>query len=403
MKILTIHNKYKFRGGEDESRESEDAVLTSQGHEVEQLIFDNKSIQGAGTLWAGIGTPWSFASYRQVARKIIECKPDIVDIHNFFPLASPSVHHAAHRLGVPVIQTLHNYRLLCPSGNFYRAGVICEDCAGHSIPWQGVLHRCYRDSTMQSAAVASMIMTHRLIGTWKRTVTTFVCVSEFERQKFIENGFPPARLVTKPNFVLNDPTPGAGGTELLYVGRLSIEKGIRTMLRAMELVSPSARLAIVGDGPLAPEVEAAADRNPRLRYLGRLPLKQVSQLMGASRCLLFPSEWYETFGRVAAESFSAGTPVIAAKLGAIGEIVEHGRTGFHFRAGDPQDLARAIDYAVANGDALAGMRKEARLEYERKYTAERNYQMLLEIYHNAISKTRARDYSLSRPQSLGFK
>lgn len=385
LKILTIHNKYKYRGGEDESRESEDAVLEAHGHQIDQLVFDNEIIHGINAVRTGIEASWCQTSYDRARQRIVDWKPDVVDIHNFFPLASPAVHYAARDMGVPVVQTLHNFRLLCPGATFYRNGAVCEDCTRHFLPWPGVLHGCYRGSNFQSAAVAVMIAIHRIQGTWNRTVTTFIAVSEFARQKFIENGFPASRIVTKPNFVLSPGPPGPGGDDFLFVGRLSVEKGIGTMLKAMELVDPAVRLNIVGDGPLTPEVEAAAQRNPRVHYLGRVPQKQVLDLMGASRCVLFPSEWYETFGRVAAESFSRGTPVIASRIGAVAEVVEHGRTGLHFQPGDPQDLARAIDHAFLRADELVGMRTEARLEYERKYTAERNYQMLIGIYEKAIA------------------
>ncbi len=390
MRILTVHNKYKFRGGEDECRESEDAILAARGHEFSQLAFDNEAIHRGNLMRTGLQTLWRQAAYNRVRERIVEWKPDIVDIHNFFPLASPAIHHAAYSLGIPVVQTLHNYRLLCPGGTFYRNGTICEDCTRRPIPWPGVLHGCYRESVLGSSAVAAMIVLHRLLRTWRRTVTTFIAVSEFERQKFGEQGFPASRIVVKPNFVLDPGPPGAGGDDFLFVGRLAVEKGIRTMLKALELVDPAVRLKIVGDGPLAAEVRAAAERNPRIRYVGRLPQRQVLDAMGTSRCVVFPSEWYETFGRVAAESFSKGTPVIASRIGAVAEIVDDGRTGFHYRTGDPQDLARAIDRAFVSGDGLAGMRTEARLEYERKYTAERNYQMIIEIYEKAIATRQGR-------------
>jgi glycosyltransferase involved in cell wall biosynthesis len=385
MKILTIHNRYKIRGGEDESRESEDAILIARGHQFDQIIFDNTLIQPGNLVRTGIQTSWSQSAYNRVRQRIVDWKPDIMDIHNFFPLASPAVHHAAYRLGVPVIQTLHNYRLLCPGATFYRNGTVCEDCARHWAPWPAVLHSCYRESALGTSAVAAMIVLHRLLRTWKRTVATFIVVSEFAKQKFVAQGFQASRMAVKPNFVLDPGPPGIGGDGFLFVGRLSVEKGIRTMLQAMELVNPAVRLKIVGDGPLAAEVSAAAECNPRIQYVGRLPLRQVLDAMGASRCVLFPSEWYETFGRIAAESFAKGTPVIASRIGAVAEIVDDGRTGFHYRTGDPQDLARAIDRAFARADGLADMRTAARLEYEQKYTAERNYRMLMDIYEGAIA------------------
>jgi glycosyltransferase involved in cell wall biosynthesis len=395
MKILTIHNKYKFRGGEDESRESEDKILAARGHHIEEIVFDNQSISRGNVLRTGLETLWCQTSYERVRKKILEWNPDIVDIHNFFPLASPSIHYAAHRLGKPVMQTIHNYRLLCAGATFHRNGAVCEDCTKHFLPWPAVLHSCYRDNALETSSVATMIMMHRLLRTWKRTVTTFIAISEFTRQKFVEQGFPASRTIVKPNPVLDPGTPGKGGSGFLFVGRLTVEKGIRTMLEAMELVKPGVCLTIAGDGPLTQEVQAAALRNPLVKYAGRITQPEALHLMGASRCVLFPSEWYETFGRVAAESFARGTPVIASRIGAVAEIVDHGRTGFHFQTGNPQDLARMIDYAFENENELTAMRGEARSEYERKFTAERNYQMMIEIYENAIASEAFRRHAVA--------
>jgi glycosyltransferase involved in cell wall biosynthesis len=224
-----------------------------------------------------------------------------------------------------------------------------------------------------------------MTGTWQKTVSVFVAVSEFAKWKFVKGGFPESRIVVKPNFVDAHGPPGNGGEHFLCVGRLTVEKGIKTLLKAMDLTSAQVRLDIVGQGPLELEVRAAAARNPRINYLGVLPQRKVLELMGEAKCLIFPSEWYETFGRVAIEAYSRGTPVIAAKLGAIAEVVEDGRTGFHFQHGNAQDLARAIDLAQASMSQLASMRIEVRREYELKYTAERNYHQMISIYERAMA------------------
>jgi glycosyltransferase involved in cell wall biosynthesis len=216
-------------------------------------------------------------------------------------------------------------------------------------------------------------------------VSVFVAVSEFAKQKFVEGGFPESRIVVKPNFVHDAGPPGNGGDSFICVARLTVEKGIRTLLGAMDLTSPQARLDIVGEGPLESEVQAAAARNPRIRYLGVLPQRKVLELMGTAKCLIFPSEWYETFGRVAIEAYSRGTPVIAARLGAIAEIVEDGRTGFHFQPGKAEDLARVIDLVQTSTSQLASMRLEVRREYELKYTADRNYEQMMSIYERALA------------------
>jgi glycosyltransferase involved in cell wall biosynthesis len=385
MNILTIHNKYQIRGGEDESREAEDRILTEKGHTVKQLIFDNKVISPSNQWRVGLHASWNQASYRMIEAELRKWQPDVVDVHNFFPLGSPSVHWAARKLGLPVVQTLHNYRLLCPGSYFYRDGHVCEECTQWKFPLPSIMYGCYRESRLQTAAAALMVSTHRIARTWQRKVSVFVAVSEFAKQKFVEGGFPESRIVVKPNFVHDAGPPGNGGDSFICVARLTVEKGIRTLLGAMDLTSPQARLDIVGEGPLESEVQAAAARNPRIRYLGVLPQRKVLELMGTAKCLIFPSEWYETFGRVAIEAYSRGTPVIAARLGAIAEIVEDGRTGFHFQPGKAEDLARVIDLVQTSTSQLASMRLEVRREYELKYTADRNYEQMMSIYERALA------------------
>ena len=386
MKILTIHNKYQHRGGEDEVHEAEEQLLQSRGHQVRSVIFDNVGITGGfGAVRTGLSVTWSQASYRRVAGEIASWHPDIVNVHNFFPLATPAVHYAAAKAGVPVLQTLHNFRLLCPAGIFFRNGRVCEDCVGHSLPIPGVVHGCYHDSSLHSGAVALMLGVHRALRTWHKKVSLFIALSEFAKQKFIDSGIPESRILVKPNFVQNVPSAGPGGDDFLYVGRLSEEKGIATLIRAMESTNIPAHLNIVGEGPMRPEVEAAVARGPRIRYLGRKPQAEVLALMARSRYLVFPSECYETFGRVAAEAFAGGTPVIASRIGAAAEIVDDGRTGFHFRAGDSQDLGRVMTEACSFPEKLAEMRIDARREYELKYTAERNYGLMMAAYEGVIA------------------
>jgi glycosyltransferase involved in cell wall biosynthesis len=386
LKILTIHNRYKYRGGEDESRESEDELLSARGHEVRTIVFDNSRIGARNALRVGLQAAWSHSSYLRVGNYIDAWRPDILDVHNFFPLASPSVYYAARKRGVPVVQTLHNYRIICPGATFYRDGSVCEDCTSHYFPWPGVLHRCYRGSAFQTGAVALMAAVHKSMRTWTRMVSLFFVLSEFEKSKFVENGFPESRMRIKPNFVVDPGQPGTGGEEFLFVGRLAPEKGIHTLLQAISCTrSSNARFQIIGDGPLAPMVIDAASRDSRINYRGRLPLSDVMRIMGSVRAVLVPSEWYETFGRVAAEALSVGTPVICTDLGAVAEIIEDGKTGFRYNPGDFGALARIMDDVCANPDVLITLRGPSRREYEAKYTPERGYQALMSGYMQAIA------------------
>lgn len=387
MKVLIVHTHYLQPGGEDVTFRAGAALLRGQGHDVIAVTLHNRDLEGMPPWRQAAVTVWNGELYRRLRSLIRERRPQVVHIHNTFPLASPAVIRAAKAEGMPVVMTLHNYRLLCVNALFFRQGRVCEDCLGH-LPWRGVVHGCYRGSRAASAAVAGMVSLHRLLGTWS-LVDRFIALTEFARQKFIQAGFPPAKLVVKPNFVHPDPGAGAGrGGHVLFVGRLSPEKGVKTLLRAWERLGGKVPLKIVGDGPLAGEVRQAVKRMPEVEWLGRKAPEDVYALMGDAALLVFPSEWYETFGRVAIEAFAKGTPVVASDLGALAELVHHGRTGLLFRSGDPEDLAAKVEWLLSHPKELARMRREARAEYEAKYTAERNYEMLMEIYQQAIEHHR---------------
>jgi len=385
VRILKLHTYYQQPGGEDASFGAEVALLRDKGHTVVPLTFHNKQLEDVPLLWRAAVTLWNREAYSRVREAIHLHRPDILHVHNTFPLASPAVIHAAKAEGVPVVMTLHNYRLLCVNALFFRQGQVCEACLGR-LPWRGALYGCYRESRAASAVVAGMVTLHRALGTWN-LVDRFIALTEFARQKFIEGGFPPEKISVKPNFVHPDPGPGEGrGGYALFVGRLSPEKGLGTLLTAWERLGGKVPLKIVGDGPLAPEVQEAQKRIPGVEWLGRKAHEEVYALMGEAAFLVFPSKWYETFGRVAIEAFAKGTPVLAAHIGAVGEVTEDGRTGLHFRPSDPEDLAAKVEWLLAHPNELARMRKEARAEYEAKYTAEENYRQLMAIYQTVLER-----------------
>src|ERR1700743_365299 len=231
MKILMLHNRYLIPGGEDHVAAAETALLRDYGHEVELLEEDNHRIEHLGKARLALNTVWSAESYHRIDQKLRGGNFDIIHVQNFFPLWSPSVYYAASRNKVAVVQTLHNYRLMCVNSLLFRDQHICEECLGRFMPWRGILHACYRDSRAASAVVAGMVGSHKLIGTWHKRVATYIAVSEFTREKYIAGGFPAEKIVTKPNFLYPTPEPGSGGGGYaLYVGRLSYEKGIAAML-----------------------------------------------------------------------------------------------------------------------------------------------------------------------------
>lgn len=379
-----VHNYYQQPGGEDRVFLDEAQLLEDHGHDVIRYQMHNESIPNTKRATLAKNTLWNGSVYRDLENLIGHTRPDIAHFHNTFPLVSPAGYYASKAARVPVVQTLHNYRLLCPNALFYRDGGPCEDCLGKSVPWPGVTHACYRESPAASAVVASMLAAHRLARTWTKAVDSYVALSEFARRKFVEGGLPAQKVVVKPNFVARDQKPGAGeGGYALFVGRLSPEKGVDTLLAAWNLLGDHIRLKVVGDGPLAGRVAALSGERSGVEYLGYKPTQDVRALMGAAGLLVFPSEVYETFGRVAAEAFAAGTPVVASDIGAVAEIVDDGRTGLRFRPGDAKHLAAQVDLILSDPKKYAQMRREARAEFEAKYTAERNYGMLMEIYDSA--------------------
>jgi glycosyltransferase involved in cell wall biosynthesis len=384
MNILMLHNSYQFRGGEDESFESEVRMLTDAGHFVDTIHLNNDKVEDIGRFQVALQSIWSQPSYNMVDRKLRERPFDVLHVQNFFPLISPSVYSAAKKNGVPVVQTLRNYRLLCPSTVLYRDNHICEDCLHKLVKYPGVIHGCYRGSVMSSAAVAAMTFVHSIKGTWRNDVDLYISLTEFSRQKFIEAGFAPEKIIVKSNFVYPDPGPGEGeGDYILFAGRLTPEKGIETLLAAWSRLKSPAVLKIAGEGPFAARVVEYARQNRGIEWLGQKTSCEVKELMGDARALVFPSEWYEPFGRVAIESFAKGTPVITSRLAGMAEIVRDHQTGLLFHPGDPDDLARKLQWTIDNPSALRAMRPAARLTYEEKYTVHENCGALLRAYRTA--------------------
>jgi glycosyltransferase involved in cell wall biosynthesis len=386
--ILILHNYYQQPGGEDEVFATEARLLEERGHTVLRHTVHNDSITGRGGGGArlALDTVWNRDSYRALREVIRGGRPDIVHAHNTFPLISPAAYYAAHAEGVPVVQTLHNYRLFCVNAQFYRDGHPCEDCLGRSFAWPGVVHACYRSSRAASAVVATMLGVHRGLGTWTNRVSRYIALTDFAREKCIAGGLPAERVVVKPNFVHPDPGAGAGeGGYALFVGRLSSEKGVRTLLRAWERAGALFPLKIVGDGPLADEVRDAAGRNPAIEYVGRRTPAEVLELVGSAICTVCPSEWYEGFPRVVVESLARGTPIIAARIGSLANAVADGRTGMHFEPGDSDDLVTRLERFDADEAGRAAMRHAARTEFLAEYTADVNYERLMEIYRSCTA------------------
>jgi glycosyltransferase involved in cell wall biosynthesis len=391
MKILLIHNYYQQPGGEDVVFEQEGRLLQQHGHEVITYQRSNHELEQMSALKRLARLKQAVSakdSKRDVRQLLHKHKPDLVHVHNTFMMISTSVYEECCEMRVPVIQTLQNYRLLCPAAFFYRDGHVCEECTNHGLV-RSVLHGCYRDSRASTAAVALMLNRQRVGRRRNNEVSGYLVATEFARTKFINGGLPAAKIHVKPNFVDNDPGERGGvGNYALFAGRLSPEKGVLTLLAGWSQLGTPVPLMIVGDGPLRSQLEAeVAKRNlPQVTFRGRLNISETRAAMKQAAFLMLPSLWYEGFPMVIAESLACGTPVLGSRLGATEELIDDGRTGLHFTAGDASDLARKVEWAWSHRSEIAAMGHEARREYETLYTPEKNYSQLMDIYEWLLSE-----------------
>jgi|SRR5579863_1194859 len=390
MKIVQVHNLYQQPGGEDVVVESERRLLQSEGHQVVPYLRSNMELQNLPALQRIAIVPrmvWSSGSRREFAALLDAERPDVVHIHNTFMVISPSIYSACSERKIPVIQTLHNFRLLCPAANFYRDGHVCEECVDHGL-LRGVQHGCYRSSKAATAGVAMMIAVHRQLNTWRDSVTRFIALTEFQKHKFVASGFPSEKFTVKPNFVDPDPCERTNAGEYaVYVGRLAEDKGLRVLLNAWKQLRTPYPLQIVGDGPERAGLESQA-RDLQLSavtFRARLSRADTMAAIKNARFIVVPSTWYETFGMIIAESFACGTPVLCSRLGAMAEIVADQCTGVHFNPGDAQDLAHKVEWAWQHPADLAKMGRAARAKYETDYTAKKNYSLLMQVYEQAVA------------------
>jgi glycosyltransferase involved in cell wall biosynthesis len=391
LSVLCVHNRYIQPGGEDQVFESEAQLLAQNGVRVEKVEEQTAYPSGlVCKIEAAMDCVWSRSWHQKFKTLLRDMRPDVVHIHNFFSVISPSVYYACKEEGVPVVQTLHNYRLACPAASFYRDGKICEECLDRG-PFHAVKYGCYRESKLATAALATMLEVHRRKNTWTEMVDCYVALTEFAREKMIQGGLPADKIRVKPNFVLPDPGPRTSdGDYALFVGRLVDLKGVGTLIKAWSKLPASIPLVIAGDGPYRPEMEKLISdfKLANVDYRGRLSRNETLARMKGARFLMFPSEWYEGFPVTIAESFACGVPVLCSRLGGMQEIVDDGRTGLHFTSGDAADMAEKVQWAWSNPEETSNMGLEARAEFEAKYSAERNFGMLTEIYERVISRTK---------------
>ncbi|MBO9542810.1 glycosyltransferase family 4 protein [bacterium] len=384
-RVLLVHNFYQMPGGEDRVFATEAEMLRQRGLQVSEYIMHNDRISTFSPLQMMQQTVWNSTVYYELRQRIQSLRPQVVHFHNTFPLVSPAGYYAAREEGVAVVQTLHNYRLLCVNAMFFREGAICESCLGKALPLEGVLRACYRGSHAASLAAVTTTAIHRMLGTWDRVIDRYIALSEFARSKFVEGGLPADKIWVKPNTIHPDYGVGTGGEYALYVGRLSAEKGVTTLLQAWQEHDGLPPLKIVGDGPEAALVAEAVERRPSIEWLGRQPKEEIARLMRGAKMLLLPSLVYENFPATLVEAYSSGLPIIASDIGSLRELVGSGTTGLLFAPGDPTGLATEVRRLAQNGPFRDAMGQQARDMFERQFSEDVNYNRLMMIYREAIT------------------
>ena len=388
LKILLSHNFYRSSrpSGEDVVYRNERALLESHADVIPYERF-NDSIDESTLgkkLQLALDGAWSRHTYTELSALIKHRRPDIAHFHNTFPLISPSAYAACRDNGVPVVQTLHNFRLICPGGLLMRDGRPCEDCVGTNL-LPALRYRCYRGSLPATGALVWMLMSNRWQGAYQTLVNRYIALTAFAASRLIAGGLPTDRISIKPNFApdLSEPGPGDGGYAV-YVGRLSAEKGLLTLFSAWKLL-PHIPLKILGDGPLRQELtDLAIQTKLPVEFLGFCDSPRIIDMMGRAALLVVPSEWYEGFPMVVLEAYACGTPVVCSRIGSLNEIVEEGVAGVKFDPGNPQDLAEKVQMLWDNSERRKSMRGTVRKTYENNYSAEKNFQDLMRIYEKTM-------------------
>jgi len=389
MKVLLAHNFYRSAvpSGEDAVYRSERNLLETTADvipfERHNDDIDDSTLSKKITL--AFDTGWSRKVYEELSAIIRKAQPDIAHFHNTFPRISPSAYAACRNNGVPVVQTLHNFRLICPGGFLLRDGRPCEDCVGKSL-LPALQHFCYRESLPATGVVVWMLARNRWHGTYQNLVNRYIAMTEFAANRFIAGGLPRERIIVKPNFVADIPIPGTGkGGYVVYVGRLSVEKGLRTLMTAWKRL-PEVPLKILGDGPLRQELEQfiAREKLPA-ECLGFCDRATTVDFIARAAFQVVPSEWYEGFPMVIADAYACGTPVVSSCIGSLDEIVEEGVTGVKFRPGDPLDLADKVRALWTDRVRQTNLRCSTRETFEKHYSSKNNYKALMNIYESAIN------------------
>jgi glycosyltransferase involved in cell wall biosynthesis len=380
MRILIVHSRYLSGpvSGENAVVEDEARLLSEGGHTVDLWQPTPTGVSGIGLLRTGIDAVWCRNAIEEIGQRTRVNRAEIVHFHNLFPALSPAALRASSAEGVASVMTLHNYRLMCLPSTFLRDDRICEDCLGRA-PWRGVIHRCYRDSFLGSAAMAISLSVHRSLGTFNR-IARYLAVSEFVRRKYVEAGFPASQIKVKSNFAWPTARREGPGDHFLFLGRLSPEKGARTVIDAW--TGTTDKLLVVGEGPEGDRLRRAAPGN--VEFVGSVPQQEVSRFLRGARALLVPSLWYEAQPRVILEAYAAGVPVIASRIGGLPELVHEDVSGLLVTPNDPAAWAAAVEQLLDDRRAERLGEGAHRLWAER-HSPEQGLKALEENYRAALT------------------
>lgn len=386
MRILVGHNYYQQAGGEDAVFRSHVRILKEAGHDV--CLYERRNDEIKPDLLSRVGSflslRWSNRSYREMRQLIRTFKPQVAHFHNIFFVTTPSVFYACRDEGIPVVVSLHNFRLMCVNGLFFRDSRPCEDCLKGAW-FNGVKHRCYRGSALLSALAADMLRYHWRRKTWTETIDCIVTATEFSRQKYIQAGISADKISILPHCAEKVAVVPDKGNYALYAGRLSSEKGVNTLLEAWRSLK-DVPLYIVGTGPEKEAMEKRIQEEglTHIRMIGFLQAEEYLQIFSKARCIIVPSVCYENFPRVVVEAYAYGVPVIASRLGTFNEIVEDNVTGLLFKAGDAEDLTAAVRKLFGNLTLHTQMCLKARERYEAAYTPEHYLKKLISLYESLM-------------------
>ncbi|NGY37406.1 glycosyltransferase family 4 protein [Flavobacterium sp. XN-5] len=379
MKILLIHSHYQLQGGEDSVVEQEMELL-KQDHTVEVLYFQNQAgLKGALQFLCSI---WNIGSATAVRKKIQEFKPDIVHVHNWHFAMGPLVFREIYRLRIPIVHTVHNYRLLCPSAILLYKGQLFTDSLKQAFPWKAILNKVYRSSIAQTFWLAFVVWFHKKIGTWQK-IDAYVCLTPFAVELFQQSNFRVSKehFTVKPNFRIAPVVDSKIEKEshFLFIGRLSEEKGIDVLLDAFKELPYLIKIA--GEGPLKELVEEGSKQFSNISYLGNLSSEKVVAELQKTQALIFPSVWYEGMPMTIIEAFSVGTPIIASNLGAMSSMISNEQNGFHFESSNVNDLKQTITkFNMLSDSVKEEMGSNAFKSYTEKYSPELQQQYFDAIY-----------------------